>query len=396
MRSNISLLFAGHIVKKVTFLARILTHYRVPFHEAVRARLAEFGVEYNLIYGTPTEAEATKGDLADVPWGRRVKTTYLGKSCYMHVGDLHDHDLIVIGQELKNLNNYPLQLRRRIGLGPKLAYFGHGRNFQSQAGGSLKEKFKSVLVREVDWWFGYTEKTLKIVQLSGFPAQRVTVFNNSVDIKSLRSQVSSISDEQRAGMAENLGVSRNCAIYIGGLYPEKRIEFLIDAAKILKKELSDFSLIIVGGGVDQKIAESAASEHSWIKYLGPKFGQEKALIASLAQVMLLPGLVGLAVLDSFAYGLPLVTTNIPWHSPEIDYLKDGQNGCIVDDFGSEHAYASAVLRIFQDDALRSRLSTGAAHSASEYSIENMADRFAVGVMNALSTPSMLLPRRLPK
>jgi L-malate glycosyltransferase len=40
--------------------------------------------------------------------------------------------------------------------------------------------------------------------------------------------------------------------------------------------------------------------------------------------MLMPGLVGLAVLDAFADGIPRVTTVIEYHSPEIEYLVPGR------------------------------------------------------------------------
>ena len=41
---------------------------------------------------------------------------------------------------------------------------------------------------------------------------------------------------------------------------------------------------------------------------------------------LLPGAVGLGVLDSFAFDVPLVTVDLPYHGPEIDYVRDGENG----------------------------------------------------------------------
>ena len=50
----------------------------------------------------------------------------------------------------------------------------------------------------------------------------------------------------------------------------------------------------------------------------------------MSKLFLMPGLLGLAVLDAEVMGLPVVTTRYPWHSPEIAYLRDGETGVIVD------------------------------------------------------------------
>jgi hypothetical protein len=66
----------------------------------------------------------------------------------------------------------------------------------------------------------------------------------------------------------------------------------------------------------------------------------------------MPGLVGLTVLDCAAAGIPIVTTAYPYHSPEIEYLRAGGNGLIVDDSRSVGAYAEAVVSVLQDACLR--------------------------------------------
>ena len=42
---------------------------------------------------------------------------------------------------------------------------------------------------------------------------------------------------------------------------------------------------------------------------------------SRANLMLIPGLVGLAVVDSFAAQCPVVTTDFRGHSPEFEYIE---------------------------------------------------------------------------
>ena len=107
---------------EVVAIVRYLAQYRVPFHEALRAELATSGIRYRLLYGPPRPGEAAKKDTAAIPWAEEISTTYLGpggKLAWLSaVGKVRGADLVVITQENSLLNNYPLQIWRKLG-GPK-------------------------------------------------------------------------------------------------------------------------------------------------------------------------------------------------------------------------------------------------------------------------------------
>lgn len=94
----------------------------------------------------------------------------------------------------------------------------------------------------------------------------------------------------------------------------------------------------------------------------------------------MPGAIGLGVLDAFGYGRPMISTNFPLHGPEFDYLKDGINGRVVSPWEDVNAYANAVSGILNNADLLKTLSDGSAAAASQYSIEDMATRFATGIV----------------
>jgi glycosyltransferase involved in cell wall biosynthesis len=371
---------------EVLFLTRVLTHYRTPFHEAVRARLAQGGVNYRLAYGRPTPSELRKGDLAELSWAESTPTHYFGASdLAWQTRPKGRPDLLIIGQENKNLGNYSMLVRRMLGLpGPKLAFFGHGKNFQADDPNSRAERFKRFWVDKVDWWFAYTEKSAEVVTSTGFPRERITVFNNAIDTSAIRRELGTVTREEQRDVRRRFRGSENIGVYVGGLYPHKRVPFLIEAAKAVRARVPDFQLLVIGSGVDAPILEAAAREHDWIHALGPKFGREKTLLLSLGKVMLMPGLVGLGVLDSFAYGLPMVTTALPYHSPEIDYLQDRVNGLIVKDPTSLADYSQAVAHVLLDRSTRNDLRLAALASSRTLTIEDMAARFSSGIFLALA------------
>jgi hypothetical protein len=134
------------------------------------------------------------------------------------------------------------------------------------------------------------------------------------------------------------------------------------------------------------IVEKRAAAVRWLQYHGALFGSRKAQEVQSAQVMLMPGLVGLAVLDSFAGSCPLITRDVEYHSPEIEYLRHDSNGLVLPRDDSATGYGSSVADLLEDTARLKRFVDGCATAAKSYSVKDMASRFAGGICAALSSP----------
>lgn len=376
-----------HPERIVSYAFPISHHFRVPFHERLRDILSANGITYKFIYSDYNNEH--KNDTVNVEWAIKSKCLSMpigrARLFYQFITTItRSHELVILQQENRQLSNIPVIIFRKLA-GKKVAFFGHGQNFQGNAN-SVSEIIKRLMIKSVDWWFAYTERSADIVRRAGYPAHRITAFNNAIDTRAIQSEVAQVDIDEIARIRSNLCQgSEHVGVYIGGLYDLKRIDFLIEAALAVRQRVPDFHLLIIGGGPDRGAVENASQAHAWIHSLGPKFGKEKTTLACLGRVFLMPGLVGLSVLDSFAYGTPMVTTDVPYHSPEIDYLKDGDNGVIVSPHDDVDAYADAAARILTEDAWRNHLKTGATEALETYTIEAMAQRFAEGVMSAIST-----------
>ncbi len=375
-------------MKIVRHITANLTHYRVPFFQKARSLLLEKGIDYSVLYGQPTRIETTRLDLSELDWGISFENIYLDKSGRKLVWqpilkDCLKTDLIIVSQENRLLLNYVLQCTRLF-FGPGLALWGHGKNFQSQKPFGLAEQWKKWWSTRCDWWFAYTEETARILIGNGFDPSRITVFNNSIDVRDLKKKSEETTAEHLAAVKRELGLTNSVAgIFVGGLYPEKRLDFLIESARLIKSDIPNFCLLIIGAGPDLERVVAASQNHPWIKVLGPKFGREKVEIMMCAQLFLMPGLVGLAVLDAAALGLPLVTTAFPYHSPEIAYIENDVSGVIVKEWSSSQAYANAVTALLQNNARLKSMSRAGAHISERYGIDEMARRYADGVVKAL-------------
>jgi glycosyltransferase involved in cell wall biosynthesis len=171
-------------------------------------------------------------------------------------------------------------------------------------------------------------------------------------------------------------------VYVGSLYADKRLDFLFAVAEAIRRDVPDFHLLLIGEGTERDKVQAWCGEHPWACWVGARTGREKAAYVSLAQVMLNPGLVGLGILDAFVCGVPMLTTDCGVHSPEIAYLKNGVNGVItVNDLD---AYVDASLHLLRDTQALDAMRVECIVSAKEYTVENMARRFADGVAHALA------------
>ena len=178
-------------------------------------------------------------------------------------------------------------------------------------------------------------------------------------------------------------------IYCGVLEPTKHVPFLISAARLIRQKVPDFQLLIVGDGPDRLWVEMTAKQNLWVHYLGPKFGREKAIALRMADLFLLPGRVGLAILDSFAAGLPLFTTDLAIHGPEVSYLCDGENGGKTRH--DAQAYADAIVEVLNTPSLMAKLRRGAADARSRYTIESMVENFRTGISQCLDSSNSVSP-----
>ena len=375
--------------RSVTIVQRRLTHYRLPLFERMRSSLQAEGVRLRLLHGVPTASERSKNDEGQLAWAEALATHYWldDRVCWQpFLRQAAGSDLLIVTQENKLVNNLTaLAQPWRAG---RLAFWGHGRNLQSERPDGVLERFKRWTTTKVNWWFAYTELSARLVREDGFPASRITVLNNSIDTTDLRSAVALARLAPREALRVGLGLptAGPLGVFVGSLYEGKRIPWLLRAAEAIHACLPDFHLAIAGAGPDKACIDEAAARLPYVHALGGVRGERKAQLLAAADVMLNPGLVGLGILDAFVAGLPMLTTDRGLHSPEIAYLQSGDNGLITaDDLG---AFVNAVVQLLQDPAQAQRLRAGALQAGELYSIEGMSDRFCTGILACLrQTPS---------
>lgn len=374
-------------MKKVAILQHRLLHYRVGLFEQLRQQCLSRGIELHLVHGQPTRRELAKKDVGSVPWADVVtnKVREVGERDWLWQPfplHLRDADLVVVMQESRLLSNYPLLLSR-LWSKRKVAYWGHGANFQSDAPAGLRERWKQLLLTKVDWWFAYTQMTVDILAKAGYPPEQMTCLNNAIDTGAFKRDLAAVTDADLVAARQELGVAPGApvGIFCGSLYPDKKLGFLVEACDRIHRESPEFHCVVLGDGPSMPILREAAASRPWLHLLGVTKGAQKALYFRMGAFMLNPGLVGLHIVDAFCAGLVMVTTTGARHSPEVCYLRDGVNGVMTSDSATE--YAQRVLALINDPVGLAQLRAASLADADVYTLEKMVAQFADGIERCL-------------
>jgi L-malate glycosyltransferase len=365
-----------------------MVHYRVPLFEHMHGLCSARGIEFDVVYGQPSATDALRGDSGELTFGVKTQNSYrslFGRELVWQQLPqcVYSADLVILAQESRILSNYPMLFQRMAG-GRALAYWGHGRNFQSEHATGLSERWKKLTLHHTDWWFTYTRLSAQTVKEHGVPEANITVLNNSIDTHGFRNELAGVSAAMLKDLRHQHGIDSTAPVglYCGSLNRDKRLDVLVAASDRIRAAHPDFHLLVIGSGPSAGYLADAFKSRPGRHYVGELRGIEKARYFRLAQLILNPGLVGLSIVDAFCAGVPLVTMAGSKHSPEIAYLENEVNGIITAD-DIEH-YSERIIRLLNEDENRHVLAANACAASAQYSIENMAENFVNGITECLT------------
>ncbi|OQA91414.1 MAG: putative glycosyltransferase EpsF [Elusimicrobia bacterium ADurb.Bin231] len=159
--------------------------------------------------------------------------------------------------------------------------------------------------------------------------------------------------------------------YVGRLHKEKGVYLLPEIAKALSMKKPEFRFVIIGDGPELGNIRSKINSYGLknnISFLG--WQENRGKIYSEFDVLILPSeeeSFPQALLESFAYGVPAVASDV---GGVREILEDGKNGFLVKK-GDVSGYAAGILAIAENNYCYRHFSANALAKASEYSVEKM-------------------------
>jgi alpha-1,3-rhamnosyl/mannosyltransferase len=209
----------------------------------------------------------------------------------------------------------------------------------------------------------------EIVRWFGIPEDKITVTPLGVDEK----WHAAIPSEDIARVKAKYGLPERFFLFVGTLQPRKNVRRIIDAHKSLPPQLRrEVPLIIAGRHgwmCDAEVAELQSCQDGTLRWLQYVPSEDLLPIFKQATALVWPSLnegFGLPVLEAFAAGLPVVTSNTT-SLPEVA----GDAGLLVDPENTGEI-ADAMRQMATNDALRSDLRARGQSRAKQFTWDRTA------------------------
>ncbi|HAF28017.1 MAG TPA: hypothetical protein DCG75_03120 [Bacteroidales bacterium] len=186
--------------------------------------------------------------------------------------------------------------------------------------------------------FAYNKEGSKNLLKMGVNENKIKVVNNSLN------------REDYGYLNYNLFTERKnekfTILYSGRLTKAKKVELLLKALGLIKARNVDFECLIIGNGDIEtlKVLANELNLKDNVEFLGEKYGKDNDPFFLNSNIYVYPSGIGLSILHSMSYGIPVITTdNLDLHFPEFELLEKGFNG----DLFKNNSYEDLANKIME-------------------------------------------------
>lgn len=327
-------------------------HYRLPFYERLcldsRFKFRVFhgrGEMGTKLQNTKLSDSAVKSTLVK-DWRIRVGRVSIPFSPFLLCQLLLWRPEVILSEGASSLLNatqvffYSKLMRKRIiwwSLGSL-----KGKKYTGWRG--VIHKWELFIAKHSDAIFTYSNQGRQFFLDNGVPSERIFIAVNVLDTEKKLKEIKSCSHLA----ADETGFGEFNVAFIGTITPEKNLEVLIDAILMLNRKHGDrFSLHVIGDGQHMDKLRGYAGGSSRVVLHG-RINHGASQILGRCQVMVLPGLGGLAIYEGMLNRLPVISGYAD--GTEHD-LIDKSNGFVLDKISAdiicekvEYLYMNADIR----------------------------------------------------
>jgi glycosyltransferase involved in cell wall biosynthesis len=170
-------------------------------------------------------------------------------------------------------------------------------------------------------------------------------------------------------------------LFVGLLKKANLVNHVIDAFRLISEKEEDAELWIVGRGPQLSKLERMAKGLN-VEFFGYVDQDRKINLMKRAHALLVPGIRegwGLVVTEANACGTPAIGYRVPGLQ---DSIRDEETGLLTDP--NPESLARAILRLLNDEALRTRLAENALKWSREFSWQRTAEEFTKVIEEVLN------------
>lgn len=368
------------INKKLLIVYPYLPNYRMPFFILLRDKLKIYNIDLIICSGSnigkkkvmepeiPEDLRVYKQkrvgiSLFDfqVQWQKELIETITKEkpdfAVYMYNAGILNYSISMLYLKIKNIPYY-------------VWTSGHKRFGLSKGKHKIKDFFKFYFVNSASGIISYSNYFKSKLIESGYPAQKVTVAQNTVALPT-----------------KNFIINKDYQIikflFVGNIIEDKKLDILIYSIKKLSNSYTNLKCDIVGDGYYLETLKNKVSKLNLEEYIifhGAKFGKEVSDFFINSNIFVLPGTGGLAINEALFYGLPIIST--PGDGTGFDLVIEGKNGFLLD-FNPSVDQLSKVMEYFlkcKKEEIR-KMESFSVEISKSITLENMVESFIKPFIN---------------
>lgn len=220
-----------------------------------------------------------------------------------------------------------------------------GKGFADFGNSSLRKLymiFYLFLLKHADFIYGYNSQSKLYFKSLGVNEKKVVILNNTIDTRKIKAIRSGYQFSLPPEFSDKKNTDLIFLIFVGALVKTKNIE---DLAKLMKMLGDNYFLIIAGEATSEYKSEldKSFSGTNHI-FLGYKKIEQLLPYYAMSSFSVLPGLGGLSINQSMAYGVPVICKSAD--GTEKDLIIPGKTGYIYENL--EDACSFIVSRSADD------------------------------------------------
>jgi glycosyltransferase involved in cell wall biosynthesis len=204
-----------------------------------------------------------------------------------------------------------------------------GRRYMTESHSFIRRCYMfiyKIIAQRAKYIFGYNSESKKYFLSLGIAQNKIVVLNNTIDTILIKKIIDNYIHRKDILLKKMISEKINI-IFVGALLPSKNIESL---AEILKNIGNDYHLMIIGSGTPEYEAHlKTIFEGTNHCFLGHKTPKELISYYQAASFSILPGLGGLTINQSMAFGVPVLCTKAD--GAEKDLIVNDINGYVYSD-----------------------------------------------------------------
>jgi len=359
--------------------------YRVPFFNELARQISDEGFELEVWHGRPGHEMLKVGSARTGPWSVEVPQLRLqvfGRTLALRRiwKRARGARAVIVPFSATALDSILLLFSSRT----KTFLWGHGRSYVNNEN-RVGKAIKTAMARRAEGILVYTPSAVTAIESMGVPRNRVHPVFNATDTATLRRMRTTLTPTDIAEFRLSQDIPTGpVGLFVGAFIEAKRLDFLFRAIDRIVAELPNFTAVIAGSGPLQDFVSDQAQRRRNVIVV-PRLGQEELVrFSSVSDILLMPGRVGLVAVDAVALGLPVITTDWPFHAPEAEYL-DSSNSMRTGN--TEEEYASTVIDLLKNSNLLLQFREQTWNTGALYTVEAMAAHFVAHLRERGILPS---------